>query len=612
MHARSSLHLFALAGLLTIGGAACGEAFTTSTGSGGASSGSGSGASGGSGSNTGGTTGTGGSAASGTGGTGGSPCATPDGDGDGVTVCDGDCDDADPTSFPGNPEICGDARDNDCKNGVDDSCKGIGTYVSTNNLNLGSDSNPGTQEKPLLTVAQGIINAQTIGNGQPVFVAAGHYSEDVVLVEGVTLLGGHDPVTWVRDPSLPANESALLLQGFEGLYADPTITRDTVVDGFRIQGKNNANNGQYGAAVTLAGGSPTLSNNVINAGTQSGSVSAVGVLILAPTADLAGALIDGNQINGALAGNNSVCVTFVSPSWPPPVPGAIAEISRNQITAGNGKYSHGIDIYAGGDGTKIFDNDIMAGSSNNGDSWGIVVGSSPLGTTIVIDSNRINLDQGSVGVCSGIGNAFGWCGGIDSQAAQAVIVNNVVFGTKNAKSTAVWLHNPEMNPQSLALNSNYLDGGGVLNQPASISAAVVLTVNLGTNTIVGRIRNNILAGGISSSRFGVYEDSLLGKTCHPEALDNNDFFLDPADPNEYFYRSWDGTTPQKLGTMTAVNMLFGAANNFAGDPQVDASFHLASGSVCVDKGTAAEAPAKDMDGEDRPKDGGYDVGPDER
>ena len=34
-------------------------------------------------------------------------------DGDGVMLCDGDCDDSDPDNFPGNPEVCDD-EDNDC------------------------------------------------------------------------------------------------------------------------------------------------------------------------------------------------------------------------------------------------------------------------------------------------------------------------------------------------------------------------------------------------------------------------------------------------------------------------------------------------------------------
>ncbi|MEZ4317636.1 MAG: MopE-related protein [Myxococcota bacterium] len=45
------------------------------------------------------------------------PCR--DLDGDGVETCDGDCDDADPTTYPGAPEVP-DGRDNDCDGAVDE------------------------------------------------------------------------------------------------------------------------------------------------------------------------------------------------------------------------------------------------------------------------------------------------------------------------------------------------------------------------------------------------------------------------------------------------------------------------------------------------------------
>ena len=41
------------------------------------------------------------------------PCLGTDGDGDGYTDCDGDCDDGDATVYPGAPELC-DGIDNDC------------------------------------------------------------------------------------------------------------------------------------------------------------------------------------------------------------------------------------------------------------------------------------------------------------------------------------------------------------------------------------------------------------------------------------------------------------------------------------------------------------------
>ncbi|MDF1564303.1 MAG: MopE-related protein [Deltaproteobacteria bacterium] len=57
----------------------------------------------------------------------GSPDAGPvcdaDGDGHDSISCGGDdCNDTEPLSFPGNPEVCDDGRDNDCLNGPDDGC----------------------------------------------------------------------------------------------------------------------------------------------------------------------------------------------------------------------------------------------------------------------------------------------------------------------------------------------------------------------------------------------------------------------------------------------------------------------------------------------------------
>ena len=46
------------------------------------------------------------------------PVTEIDNDADGVSGCQGDCDDADPARFPGNPEIC-DGLDNDCDGTVD-------------------------------------------------------------------------------------------------------------------------------------------------------------------------------------------------------------------------------------------------------------------------------------------------------------------------------------------------------------------------------------------------------------------------------------------------------------------------------------------------------------
>ena len=50
-----------------------------------------------------------------------------DADGDGVAAADGDCDDADPSAYPGADEIC-DAKDQDCDGNVDEDALDVATW----------------------------------------------------------------------------------------------------------------------------------------------------------------------------------------------------------------------------------------------------------------------------------------------------------------------------------------------------------------------------------------------------------------------------------------------------------------------------------------------------
>lgn len=468
-------------------------------------------------------------------------------------------------------------------------------------------------------IAKGMKNAQMIGNGVSVYVAAGHYSESVVVVEGISLYGGHDPVTWVRQPS--TNDTAILSQGPDGVYVGNLVTRKTVIDGFRLQGKDSAFTGSsnYGAALTIDGGTPTITGNVINGPAEASGARSIGVVVFGPSNDVTGALIQGNRITGGSGTAASQCevsmgILLSSKTFPPPAPGAAAEVTRNQIRSGTCKNARAFVSFAHADQTRISDNDVVAGTATSGESFGMAVGGSPLNALIIIDKNRINVDPNTVGGCTpSAASALSWCGGIDSQAAKARIINNVVFGVKAMRSAAVWLRNPEVAPASLALNGNYLDGGGMMTASGSQSAAVAITLIFGQNGTVGRIRNNILVGGAGLVKFGVFEDSAVGKTCKPEKLENNDFVIDTNNNGNALYRTWDGALGTKLTTLPPVNMLNGSAANFQANPGVDATFHLISAtSPCVDTGTASEAPTQDLDGEARPKGGGYDVGPDER
>src|ERR1041384_8365814 len=76
----------------------------------------------------------------------------------------------------------------------------VGAYVSAMR---GDDSNMGTEDSPVKTIAKGVANAMSLGGDRSVIIGEGTYAEKVTLVEGIDLLGGHQCNTttcdWARD-----------------------------------------------------------------------------------------------------------------------------------------------------------------------------------------------------------------------------------------------------------------------------------------------------------------------------------------------------------------------------------------------------------------------------
>jgi hypothetical protein len=67
------------------------------------------------------------------------PVTEIDNDADGVSECQGDCDDADPDRFPGNPDIC-DGIDNDCDGKTDEDA--VTFYLDADEDGYGDPAQP--------------------------------------------------------------------------------------------------------------------------------------------------------------------------------------------------------------------------------------------------------------------------------------------------------------------------------------------------------------------------------------------------------------------------------------------------------------------------------------
>jgi hypothetical protein len=397
---------------------------------------------------------------------------------------------------------------------------------------------------------------------------------------------------------------------FEGVVAGPAITRKTRIDGFRLQGMNGTPMmGNGGVALTISGGSPTVSNNVINGGDIMGAQwprnRSIGVVILVPTVDPNGALIESNQIKGGTCPDTSHGVLFTNVQGGP-MGSAVALVRKNTIRSGNASNSQAVAAWSSGGSAALVDNDIapgnsMASSGGGGGAWGVAVGS-----TLLIDGNRINVDP-MTGSCS---LPTQWCGGIISYSSTATIHNNVVYGAKAPRSAGVMLVEAEVPAGVVILNGNTIDGGGSGPSPQSMTVSAAVSLRIGTcNTcgfkgVFGRIRNNVLQGGQNQNRYGIYEDQVPNKTNKPEALEANDFFF-PAlqGRTDSFHHVWNG--------MAAMDLMSPPASNIGGDPQLDPTWHIAKTSPCVDKGVATEAPKNDRDGDPRPNGPAIDIGADE-
>lgn len=93
----------------------------------------------------------------------------------------------------------------------------------------GNDGDPGTRAQPKATIQAAVDAANADGNGGDVYVAGGVYTGSVELRSRVSIYGGFDPATWVRDVpghrptvsgAVHGSADSLFLEGLEIRTAD--------------------------------------------------------------------------------------------------------------------------------------------------------------------------------------------------------------------------------------------------------------------------------------------------------------------------------------------------------------------------------------------------------
>ncbi|MCX6344450.1 MAG: right-handed parallel beta-helix repeat-containing protein [Armatimonadetes bacterium] len=422
-------------------------------------------------------------------------------------------------------------------------------YVAPN----GNDSNNGLSWSLAKKTVQGALNASVIS--MEIWVAAGTYTENIALRDGVALYGGFAGTeTSKGERNWTTNLTILDGNQSGSVVTIPTITTaSTGIDGFTIR---NGKTTTYGGGIYCSGGSPAISNNTITSNTASSQGGGIYCSTGTP-------VISNNTIVSNSGGG--ICCSGSSPA-----------ISNNTIASNSGG-----GIYCSSSSSPtVSNNTIVSNSSSYG--GGINCGDS----SATISNNTIT---GNTAITYG--------GGIYCVAGMATISGNKISGnTASSQGGGIYCSTGTICNNIITCNTASINGGGIFcysSRPVTISNNTITDNAANTNgggiftaSSLPAISNNIVAFNSS----GIY------KNTGTPTLRNNCVYGNTSS-------NYSGIPPG-TGDISADPMFV---------DRINGNYHLKAVSPCINAGwnSAPGLPLTDMDGQKRIQGLSVDIGADE-
>lgn len=336
---------------------------------------------------------------------------------------------------------------------------------------------------------QAAVNASP-ANGE-VWVAGGTYTENVTLINGVSLYGGFagtENWRWDRVPG--TNTSRVVLKVDGRVITIPAGSANVTVDGLslaRVESPSGIT--PNGGCVAIFGPNASLTNNTISNGYTTAAVAlpnGTGVYVAAT-----GAVVSGNQITGNFASAGDGGGVFVD--------GGSAVISGNVLSSNLA--TEGYKGYGGG---------LAARNAN-----------------ITIANNVITLNQAfgagdgycTDGSCNATaGEAHG--GGVSLVGCTGRVADNLITGNSSAGTA--------LSPGATALGRS--GGLYVKDGPGLVLVNNTIADNTATGTTADSPEYEVAGTGVPTAANNIV--SHLGDAVDPAFLDraNGDYQLDSASP----------------------------------------------------------------------------------